>query len=143
MPNSKVKLTMQVEQEHDKAQTAYETNAYFLEKAGKFFLFFDEENEDNHITKCRFEISDDTLRIRRNGPIFMEQTHVKHQKTTGYMKTPFGHIATEVQTFQLSFIQQMSGHYELKLNYDLYTDNEKTGTYSLAIIIQSKEDIGS
>jgi uncharacterized beta-barrel protein YwiB (DUF1934 family) len=135
MQNSKINLTMHIIQGNERSKTSYEADANFLEKDGKFFLFFDEENEDSNRTKCRFEISDDTLRMRRNGPIVMEQRHIQGQKTEGYIKTPFGQADTKIRTFQFSFVKRANGHYHLDLGYDLYTGAQKTGTYLLEIII--------
>lgn len=143
MQNSKLSFSIHITQAKDRSQTSYETAANFLEKDGKFYLFFDEENEDTgDITNCRFEISADALRIRRNGPIIIEQWHLRNQKTEGYIKTPLGHLNTMIRTFQFSFIRQANGHYHLDLGYDLYTGVEKTGTYLLKMIIV-KEAIGS
>jgi len=135
MLNSRINLTIRITQDGDHSQTAYETDANFLEKDGKFYLFFDEQNDDGEITKCRFEISDHTLRMRRNGPIVIEQNHVNKQETFGYIKTPFGHVDTSIQTSHFSFKKQASETYYLELEYDLYTGAEKTGSYSLEIII--------
>ena len=125
-------------QDDDRSTTEYETEASFLEKDGEFSLLFDEQNYDEaEITKCRLEISDDSLRMRRNGPIIVEQTHVKDEMTDGYIKTPFGRVLTQLRTFRLSFAQQDNGDYHLELAYDLYTDEERTGTYLLDIEIRS------
>lgn len=140
MQNSKIELTMSITQGFDCSKTAYEADANFFEKDGKFFLLFDETNDDDgDLTKCRFEISKHALRMRRNGPIVLEQTHVKAQETKGYIKTPFGHVATSVQTSQLSFKKSNNATYYLELGYELYTGEEKTGTYSLEITIRLKE----
>ena len=138
MNNTIINLTMTITQGFEISKTSYEADANLLEKDGKFFLFFDEENYDDHeITKCRFEISDDSLRMRRNGPIVMEQTHINGEETSGYIKTPFGHVNTKLQTSQFSFTRQTNGNYHLDLGYDLYTDGEKTGCYLLEIIIET------
>ena len=73
--------------------------------------------------------------MRRNGPIVMEQMHIEGQETEGYIKTPFGHMNTRLKTSQFSFTQQTDGTYRLNLGYDLYTGEEKTGTYLLEIIV--------
>lgn len=142
MQNSNITVTMQVTQGEERSKTSYEVGANFLEKDGKFFLFFDEENEDDNIvTKCRFEIDNDSLRMRRNGPIVIEQRHLRGHKTDGYIKTPFGHLDTKLRTFQFSFTRQTNGYYDLTLGYDLYTGAEKTGTYVLNMTIMKKEVI--
>lgn len=142
--NATIMLTMNITQGNEHSKTSYETDAkfYFLDKDKKFFLFFDEEfNDASEVTKCRFEIDDESLRMRRRGPIVIEQKHVRGQKTVGYIKTPFGHVDTNLQTFKLSFTLQPNGHYELDLGYHLSTGNEKTGTYLLNISIVMKEEI--
>jgi len=136
MPNSKIKLTMQIKQDEDHFETTYETDATFHKKDDTFFLFFDEVSEDDlEITKCRFEITDQSLRLRRNGPIVIDQTHIENQETKGYIKTPFGYVDTRLKTSKLSFNKQLSGSYRLELNYDLYTGLEHTGNYFLTIMI--------
>ena len=143
MQNSNISLTMHIIQNNERSTTSYNIDANFFEKDNQFILSFDEKNDDDiEITNCRLEISEDSLRMRRNGQIVVEQTHVKNQKdhlTNGYIKTPFGRVATKLRTFNLSFIQQANGSYHLDLGYDLYTDNERTGTYLLEIMITKKE----
>ena len=143
MQNSNISLTMHIMQNEDRSTASYDTGANFLEKDGKFVLSFDEKNyDDDEITKCRLEISDDSLRMRRDGPIVLEQIHIKDQKdqmTEGYIKTPFGRVGTKLRTFTFSFTKRTDDNYYLDLGYDLYTDNERTGTYLLDIIITKKE----
>lgn len=136
--NSKIKFTMHITQGGDRSKTEYTTDATFTEKDGKFYLFFDERlDAEEEITKCRFEIEDDVLRLRRNGPIVLEQLHIKDSKTDGYLKTPFGRMETKTRTFQFSFVTRENGNYHLDLGYDLYTSDEKTGQYLLEIIIDT------
>lgn len=142
MQNSNIHLTMHITQGNERSKTSYEADANFLEKDGKFFLFFDEENDGgDEVTKCRFEISDDSLRMRRNGRVVIEQRHLRDQKTDGYIKTPFGHLDTKLRTFKFSFTRYSNGHYHLNLGYDLYTGDAKTGTYLLKVTIMTKEEI--
>lgn len=139
MQNSKIKLTMHIIQDDERSTTEYETEASFLEEEGKFSLLFDEQNDgEEEITRCRLEISDDSLRMRRNGPIVLEQTHINEEVTDGLIKTPFGRVLTKVRTFRCSFTKQDDGSYYLELAYDLYTDEERTGTYLLDIEITLK-----
>jgi len=136
--NSVVKFKMHITQDGDQSQMEYSTDASFAAKDGKFYLFFDERlDAEEEVTKCRFEIEDNSLRLRRNGPIVLEQLHIKDTKTDGYIKTPFGRVETKTQTFQFSFVACENGDYLLDLGYDLYTGNEKTGKYLLAIIINT------
>ena len=138
MQNSKAHVTMDMTQAEVHSKTSYDVDAHFFQQNGKFFLFFDEESDEGHVTKCRFELNDETLRLRRNGQMIMEQTHVKNQKTKGYIKTPFGHLDTHLQTFQLA-LKKDGGNYHLDLGYDLYTEGQKSGTYLLTIVIALKE----
>jgi len=136
MQNSKINLTMHIIQDNDRSTTEYEADATFLEKNGEFSLSFHEQNYgDEELTQCRLEISDDSLRMRRNGPIVVEQTHVKDEMTDGYIKTPFGRVLTKLRTFRFSYTKQDNGDYFLELGYDLYTEEERTGTYLLEIIV--------
>ncbi|MCL2559725.1 MAG: DUF1934 domain-containing protein [Turicibacter sp.] len=133
---------MHIVQGNERMKTSYEADAKFVEKDGRWFLFYDEHNEeDGEITKCRFEIESDTLRMRRNGPIVIEQSHQRDAKTEGYMKTPFGHMDTKIRTFKYAFTLKTNGDYLLALGYDLYTGGEKTGTYLLNITITEKEEV--
>ena len=140
--NANINLTMHIIQGFDRTKTAYTAKANFFEKDGKFYLFFEELNpDDGTLTKCRFEICAKMLRLRRNGQVVIEQTHIHDEKTAGYLKTPFGHLDTKLKTFKFSFNRQTDGAYQLALGYDLYTGTEKTGTYLLEIIILPKEEI--
>ena len=139
MQNSKINLSMHIMQNNEHSTTSYETDATFLKKDGKFSLLFDEQNyDDGEITQCRLEIADYALRMRRNGPVVVEQTHVKNEKTEGYIKTPFSRVYTKIRTDRYSFTEQDDGSYHLELAYDLYTDEERTGTYLLEITIMEK-----
>ena len=139
MQNSKINLTMHIIQDNDRSTTEYDAEATFLAKNGEFSLVFHEQNYgDEEKTQCRLEISADSLRMRRNGPIVVEQTHVKDEMTDGYIKTPFGRVPTKLRTFRFSFIQQDNEDYFLELGYDLYTDGDRTGTYLLEIIVMEK-----
>jgi len=132
MQNSKINLTMKITQGFEVSTTKYVANGSFIEKDGKFFLFFDEKGcDDNDITKCRFEISEDSMRLRRNGAIVTEQMHVNNQETNGYIKTPFGHMKTIIKTTDLTF-----ENYHLSLRYDLFINNELTGNYNLKVKIE-------
>ena len=138
MQNSRINFTMHITQDGERSKTEYTTDATFTEKDGKFYLFFDERlDAEEDVTKCRFEIDENTLRLRRNGPIVLEQSHIKDTKTDGYLKTPFGRVETKTRTFQFSFVERENGDYHLDLGYDLYTSGEKTGTYLLELIINT------
>jgi len=136
--NAKINFTMHITQDADRSKTEYVTDANFTEKDDKFYLFFDERlDAEEEITKCRFEIENNSLRLRRNGPIVLEQLHISDTKTDGYLKTPFGRVETKTRTFQFSFVKRENGDYHLDLGYDLYTGDEKTGTYLLEMIIKA------
>lgn len=139
--NAHIKFTMEIEQEDEQSTTSYETLGRFYEEAHGYFLFFDEKSDqDTEVTKCRFELSGDKLRLRRVGPITVEQSHSEKKQTTGYIKTPFGRMATTIQTNILSFNRLATGFYRLNLHYDLYIQGEKTGTYQLKITVTQKEE---
>lgn len=143
MQNSKIKLKMISDQDGFQSKTEYSAPAKIVKKEDCYFLFFDEENFDgeNELTKCRFEIQNEELRMRRNGPIVLEQIHINDKKTTGYLKTPFGHVDTRIRTFQYLFVERADKTFHLDLGYDLYTNEQKTGTYLLEIIIELNEGI--
>jgi len=139
MQNSKINFTMHITQDGERSKTVYVADANFTKKNDKYYLFFDERlDAEEEITKCRFEIESDSLRLRRNGPIVLEQLHIKDTKTDGYLKTPFGRVETKTRTFQFSFVERENGDYHLDLGYDLYTGDEKAGTYLLEIIIKTE-----
>jgi len=140
MLNAKIKFSMLIRQDDDHLEIKYTADANFVKKNKTFFLFFNEINEDNQaVTKCRFEISANSIRLRRNGPIVIEQQHQLDQITKGYIKTPFGRLDTTLKTSQLVFTYQADGNYRLKLTYDLFTGGEKTGNYVLDMIIELTE----
>ena len=137
--NAKIDLTMSITQDGDCSETKYTTDAEFVEKHGRYILYFDEKNYDgDEVTRCRFELVDDSLKMRRNGPIVLEQLHINDTETDGFIKTPYGRVETKLKTFKFVFEPQANGEFHLDLGYDLYTDGEKTGTYLLDIIIDSK-----
>jgi len=136
MPNSNINLSMTITQDFDTSVTSYETEAKFIKKNDLWYLFFDEVNYDDHeTTQCRFEISLNSVRMRRNGPIILEQMHELDKDTEGYIKTPFGHVTTRLVTTKYNFLEIDSNNYELNLRYHLYTGDELTGTYTLVINI--------
>jgi uncharacterized beta-barrel protein YwiB (DUF1934 family) len=125
-------------QNGQKSATAYQSPAVFLKKNDIFYLFFD-EHRDEGITKCRFEMTTDSLRIRRNGEVVTEQLHVLNMLTDGYIKTSFGHLDTQIVTTRLAFVKQTITSYKLTVKYDFYIEKEKSGTYRLELNIKTKE----
>jgi len=140
MQNSNIKFTMHISQHSQRSKISYEACANFFFKDELYYLFFDEVNDEGEITKCRFEIDDSRLRMRRNGPIIVDQVNISSKKSTGYIKTPFGHMDTTLRTFQYSFSKRGDETYHLDLGYDMYAGGEKTGMYLLEIVIIKKEN---
>jgi len=137
MLNSKISLSIRIVQDNEKSETTYLADGKFAVKDGIFNLSFDEENvEDNGITKCRFEISDDTLLMKRNGPVVVEQTHATGKRTPGVIKTPFGRMDTEIETTHFTFTEKSPSEYQLHLSYDLYIGMERAGVYNLDLNVQ-------
>lgn len=135
-----IKFQMTLTQGLDKTETKYDTQATLYKKQGKYFLFFDEINfEDNSITKCRFEIDQETIRIRRDGQVIMDQTFKIGESTSGYIKTVYGQLDTTTKTHRLS-LDLLENQINLVLDYDLFVSAERAGNYKL-IIKFNREDI--
>ncbi len=138
--NGIVNFQMILTQGLDKTETKYDAQATLYKKQGKYFLFFDEINfEDNSKTKCRFEIDQDSIRIRRDGQVIMDQTFNIGESTTGYIKTVYGQLDTIAKTHRLS-LDFLETQINLVLDYDLFVSAERAGNYKL-IIKFNKEDI--
>jgi len=140
MQNSKISLSIRITQDGEKSETTYLADANFALKNEKIILTFDEQNvEDDGVTKCRFEISGDALLMKRDGPVVVEQTHIKDEKTQGSIRTPFGRMNTEVETTHFTFTERSSSEYQLHLAYDLYVSTERAGIYNLDLNIKINE----
>lgn len=104
------------------------------------FLFFDEINIDNNqITKCRLEFDAENIRIRRNGPIIVDQRYTINTLVDGYIKTPYGELNSVVKTHRYN-IEEYEDKLQINLDYDLIIANERVGNYKL-IIQFKKEDM--
>lgn len=137
MQNFNLHFTLHLTQDKEQTKTSYDAAATFIEKDGTCFLFFDETNEKTQVkTKCRFEINGDSLRMRRNGPIVVEQTHARGQKTQGYIQTPFGQIDTALHTHHFSFLKQDDTTFKIILHYEMQIGLEQTRTYHLEMTIK-------
>lgn len=138
--NGSVSFQMNVTQGLEVTETKYDAQATLYKKEEKYFLFFDETNfEDNSITKCRFEIAQDTLRIRRDGQVIMDQTFKISESITGYIKTIYGQLDTNAKTHRLS-LDVFNDQLNLTLDYDLFVSTERAGNYKLTVKF-NKEDI--
>lgn len=131
---------MKLTQGLDITETTFETSATLYKKNEKFFLFFNETNfEDDSITKCRYEMDDTTVRIRRDGSIIMDQIYKISELQAGYIKTVYGQLDTKSKTHRLS-LEILDNKLTLNLDYDLFVSNERAGNYKLTVIF-NKEDI--
>ena len=132
----KVTFKMVVKQGRDMTETSYETPATLFLKDNQYFLFYDEASvDDNSVTKCRYEFTADTLRIRRQGNVTLDQQHNRGAKTYGYMKTIYGNVETVIKTHQLT-INKLDTKIELVVDYDLYLSEERTGNYQLTLVFE-------
>ena len=95
--------------------------------------------EDDSITKCRYEMDDNSVRIRRDGPIIMDQIYKISELQSGYIKTIYGQLDTKSKTHRLS-LEILDATLTLNLDYDLFVSNERAGNYKLTVIF-NKEDI--
>jgi len=135
MPNSNVSFLMTITDDGEEMETRYDTVGTFKEKDGVWYLLFDEVNDEGDVTKCRFEISREAVRVRRKGPMIINQTHELAVVTTGYIKTPFNHVDTRLMTKQLDFINDSEDVFTLLVDYDLFTGESLVGHYKLFIEI--------
>jgi len=143
MLNSKISLSIRITQDGERSETTYLADAAFIKKGEKVTLTFDEQNvEDDGVTKCRFEINNGTLLMKRNGPVIVEQTHKIGEKTQGSIKTPFGRMNTEVETTSFTFTERSLAEYQFHLTYELYVGMERAGTYNLDLNIKVNNEEG-
>lgn len=134
-----VSFKMILTQGKDVSETKYETTGILFKKQDNQFLFFEEMTyEAVEPTKCRVEFNSNQMRIRRNGPVIMDQVYKLSENVEGYIKTVYGQLNTEVKTYVLS-VENNSNSVELILDYDLYVSNEKAGNYKLTIGFTKEE----
>ena len=131
--NGIVRFYLEVMQDDEKTETKYKIPARIFSKDQKYFLFFDENNNDNSHTKCRFEFDEKNLRMRRVGDIITEQMHVENEMTEGYFKTPYGHLETKFKTHKYKLVKQPNSTFKVHLAYDLYVSDELAGIYKLEL----------
>lgn len=130
---------MKLTQGLDITETKYETSATLYRKNEKLFLFFNETNfEDNSITKCRYEIDENTVRIRRDGQVIMDQYYKVSEPQTGYIKTIYGQLDTKSKTHRLS-VDDLDENLTLNLDYDLFVSSERAGNYKLTVMFTKEE----
>ena len=131
---------MKLTQGLDVTETKFDTSAILYKKNEKLFLFFNETNfEDDSITKCRYEIDENIVRIRRDGQIIMDQNYKVSEPQIGYIKTIYGQLDTKSKTHRLS-LEVLDEKIILNLDYDLFVSGERAGNYKLTVAF-NKEDI--
>ncbi len=136
--NGIVTFKMTTKQGLDVTETTYETPGVLFYKDDQYFLFYDEESvEDKSVTKCRYEFTQDELRIRRKGNVTVEQAHKIGIQTKGYMKTVYGNLDTMVKTHQLS-ITSLTTSVEVIVDYDLYVSGDRVGNYQLTVVFNKE-----
>ena len=135
-----VSFYMKVTQGLEVTETSYTTEGIYYKKNNMCFLFFDGINIDNNqITKCRLEFDAENIRIRRNGPIIVDQRYTINTLVDGYIKTPYGELNSVVKTHRYN-IEEYEDKLQINLDYDLIIANERVGNYKL-IIQFKKEDM--
>lgn len=122
-----VSFYLQTTQDCETTKTTYDVPATLYSKNDKNYLFF----EDQERVKCRFEFDEENLRMRREGPMVVDQNHIYNKTTTGYIKTPYGQLSTKIKTHD--YLLRQKPKLKIVLAYDLYIDHEITGTYQLQI----------
>ena len=117
----------------DVQETKYEAAAILYKKGNRLFLFFEESNfEDDSVTKCRLEFDEESIRIRRDGHLIMDQQYKVHQEIPGYFKTPYGELPTRVKTHRYKLKQEGDG-LTIGLAYELYISDDHAGRYELKV----------
>ncbi len=134
-----ITFKMIVTQGLEVTETFYKTEATLFLKNDQYYLFYNESSvDDESITKCRYEFTENELRIRRQGNVVIEQNHKIGQRTVGYMKTQYGNLDTVIKTHQLTI--NNDDLIEIVLDYDLYISNERTGNYKLTMFFNKEEN---
>jgi len=122
------------EKNTDITEIKYETPGILYTKDRVNFLFFEENNmDDNSKTKCRFEFDDQKIKLRRNGPIILEQNYRLKEITEGYLKTSYGELKTKAETIKYEVFQQTGTSLTIQLTYKLFVAEEDTGKHQLRI----------
>ena len=135
-----VNFHMKLTQGLEVTETSYETQGKYYKKNNIGFLFFEEKNiDDDHITKCRLEFDDNTIRIRRNGTIILDQRYTTKKNVDGYIKTPYGELISTVKTHCYN-LEECENKFRINLDYDLTVQKERVGNYKLSIY-SKKEDM--
>ncbi|MCL1948314.1 MAG: DUF1934 domain-containing protein [Turicibacter sp.] len=118
----------------DVTETKYEAAATLYKKDQKRFLFFEESSmEDDSVTKCRMEFDEETIRIRRDGHLIMDQQYKIHKEIQGYFKTPFGELPTRVKTHRYKLLQESEHRLVIGLAYELFISEDNAGKYDLKV----------
>jgi len=118
----------------DVTETKYEAMGTLYTKDQKRFLFFEESNfEDNSVTKCRLEFDEESIRIRRDGHLIMDQHYKIHKEIEGYVKTPYGELPTRVKTHRYKLLQESEHDFVIGLAYELFISEDNAGKYDLKV----------
>lgn len=126
------------EKDTDITEIKYETPGILYTKDKVNFLFFEETNmDDNSKTKCRFEFDIQKIKLRRNGPIILEQNYRLNEITEGYLKTSYGELKTKAETIKYEVSQQTGPSITIQLTYKLFVAEEDTGKHQLRIKFQT------
>jgi|GEM_PF-4301 len=124
----------------DVTEIKYETLGTLYRKKSKYFLFFEENDIENNIkTKCRLEFDEEKIRIRRDGQVIIEQTHIDQKIEDGYVKTQYGIIPTTAKTNGYQVLKNFDGKLVIILDYDLHLAEDLTGSYQMKVEFKEEE----
>ncbi len=123
--------TMQVLKQHnEKEKFEFTTEGTWQQRQSNFIRYV-EQIEDATVN-VTIKVDDDSVKLIRKGDINMNLHFVEGQTTTTFYDISAGRIPLEVKTLRiLHFVSGDGG--KLKIQYELYQDNEKMGSYQYEI----------
>jgi uncharacterized beta-barrel protein YwiB (DUF1934 family) len=137
-----MKTTIQVKStitlnEHTETDT-YSVKGEWVRKHNGYYLQYNEPEEKLGHTRTVIRIGQDSVRLVRYGDVQMNMEFRPGESTRGSYRTAYGTLSIEALTLAYE-VKTEQGQTKLVWSYDLQTNNETHGRYTMEVWIQ--EDV--
>ncbi|MEI5909046.1 DUF1934 family protein [Bacillus spongiae] len=134
----KIHLTTSISQEGEKETISFTTFGRYYQKAGAYFLKYDEVLEEGTV-KTIVKVKETTGLIMRSGALKMRLAFDLRTKMNGSYESAHGTFLLQTTTKKLSHTMLSDTEGEILLIYDLSMQGSVVGTYKMNITY--KEDL--
>ncbi len=134
-----VEMTTNISQEGQKDQINLEAAGELYRKNDFIYVTFTETLKDIGEVNTLLKVGDEQITVIRKGAVSMRQPFFLGEVTSGSYETPFGKLATEANTDQVSIHWSDDGNKgDISFGYDLTLQGSAAGRYDVKISIEEE-----